>query len=118
MSRPLIQPEPINSALKRLKQKISRTSNTEEIMVYFHANRLSTVFASSGKFHKLLASGTKSIIGVYDENALLEDVIDDVHSYYAEFDKQIAVVVNPELEIPVFRSSGRKVKKIKNNLGE
>lgn len=85
MSRPLIQPEPIKAALKRLQSKLNKCVSTENMMVYFHANRLSTVMANCDKYHKILASGTTSIVGIYDVNADYENIVEDVHAYYDEF---------------------------------
>lgn len=54
-------------------------------MVYFHADRLSTVMAHSKKYHKILDSGIDPIIGIYDSNTVRENIVADVRAYYDEF---------------------------------
>ncbi len=106
----LKRPEDFSKALARAVKLFEKTE--EVIAFFFIGGKLVSTHKSNPDFDQRVKQFESALVGVYEPTVDFRFIYDDLQEYYEMF-KRAPVkkeVAKKEVEVPVFRSSGRRQK--------
>ena len=107
-----VEPESIIKAKARAKKILSMAHTP--FALYFPNAKLAGVSQVSHRFDIVFETYPWSILGVYEPSCPFQSIEADIETYYAEYASMLearnAIDRAKKVEVPVFRSSGRRDK--------